>query len=57
MSLLDLSTGQIVRYVDGWMAPASVPAVTGGAVIDNEARDAVTQIVAALKIAGILPAV
>jgi hypothetical protein len=56
MSLLDLSTGQIVRYFDGWKAPVSIAALAGGAVIDSEARDAVAQIVAALKTAGILPA-
>ncbi|MEO5707816.1 MAG: DUF2793 domain-containing protein [Alteraurantiacibacter sp.] len=54
MSVLDLSTGQIVRYLDGWQVPAAVAAATGGSVIDSQARNAITQIVAALTTAGIL---
>lgn len=57
MSLLDLSNGQVRRYVNGWQAAPAVAAPTGGSVIDAEARAAVAGLIAALVSAGILPAV
>lgn len=56
MSLLDLSAHQVIRYADGWKVPNAVSGVTGGTVVDNEARSAITQIISALKTAGVIPA-
>lgn len=55
MSMLDLSNGQMRRYVDGWQAAAQVTAPNGGTVQDAEARTAITGLIAALVAAGILP--
>jgi hypothetical protein len=55
MSVLDLSTRQMRRYVDGWQVAAQVAAPSGGTVQDAEARTAITGLIAALVAAGILP--
>jgi Protein of unknown function (DUF2793) len=56
MRLLDKTTGQERRYHTAWQAPAKPTAPSGGATIDNEARGAINAIIAALVIAGIVPA-
>lgn len=55
MSLLVLSTGQMLRYRNGWQAASPVAAPVGGATIDAEARTAINALRAALVTAGILP--
>jgi len=57
MAVLDQSAGLIKRYVDGWVAAASVTEPSGGATVDSEARAAVSELVAALVAGGILPSV
>ncbi|HEY0958913.1 MAG TPA: DUF2793 domain-containing protein [Novosphingobium sp.] len=55
LRLLDRSTGQEWRYFGEWRA-AEIPAEPlGGLVVDAEARAAIQDIIAALKLAGILP--
>lgn len=56
MSVLDLSTGRTIRYVDGWQVPSAVSAASGGAVVDTQARTAIAQIITALTTAGVIPA-
>lgn len=56
LSVLDLSSGQMLRYLDGWQAAAPVATPTGGSVIDTQARAAVAGLITALVSAGILPA-
>jgi hypothetical protein len=54
LSVLDLSTGRTIRYVDGWQVPSAVSAVSGGTVVDTQARSAIAQIIAALTTAGVI---
>lgn len=56
MRLLDKSTGQERRYHTTWLAPAKPAAPSGGTTVDAEARTAINAIVAALVVAGIVPA-
>lgn len=54
MNVYDLSLGQI-RHFDGqWQLPISPTAPAGGAVVDNEARAAILQLVDALRLIGLL---
>jgi hypothetical protein len=55
MSVLDLSNGQVRRYVDGWQAAVAVAPPGGGTVVDTQAREAIVELIAALVSAGILP--
>jgi hypothetical protein len=55
MILLNKATGQQVRYLSGWQAPAKPALPIGGTNIDTEARAAIAAIVAALATAGIVP--
>ena len=54
MKVLNRSTGQFMVYRGGWNTAATPNLPTGGTTIDSEARAAINQIVAALKIAGVL---
>jgi len=57
VQLLNKATGQRISRIGGaWRAPSAPGAVTGGAVIDAEARAAITALIAALRSAGVLPA-
>ena len=54
MRLLDTTTGQEIRYRDGWQRPATPPAPAGGATVDSEARAAIAELVEVLIASGIL---
>ena len=54
LHLLDRSTGQDIRYLDGWQRPETPAAPTGGTTIDAEARAAIVALVEVLVAAGIL---
>ena len=54
LRLFNRASGQFVQYTGAWAAPSRPPATSGGAVIDAEARAAITALVAGLTIAGIL---
>jgi hypothetical protein len=56
MVLLNKSTGQQLRFVTAWLAPAKPALPSGGATIDAEARAAIGAIIASLVDAGIVPA-
>jgi hypothetical protein len=54
MRVLDRSTGQDIRYLDGWHRPAAPAEPAGGATVDSEARAAIAGLIAALVAGGIL---
>lgn len=56
MRLLNLATGQDMRYSGAWLAPARPAGPSGGTVVDSQARTAIDQIISALTSAGIVPA-
>lgn len=55
MRVFDRSTGCFWLYSSGWKIPSSISAPTGGSTVDSEARSAVSQLIVALRLAGILP--
>lgn len=55
MRLLDRSTGQDRRYLGGWKIAPEAGEPIGGSTVDAEARAAISQLIAALKVAGIYP--
>mgnify|MGYP001045982694 CR=1 FL=1 len=57
MRLLDRATGQERRYLGEWKFPSVPLEPYGGSVIDAEARAAISDIIGALRTAGILPIV
>ncbi|MGE3690509.1 MAG: DUF2793 domain-containing protein [Novosphingobium sp.] len=56
MRVLDRSTGQERFYRGGWQAPAVPATPSGGSTIDTEARTAIADLIAALRLAGVFPA-
>lgn len=56
LSLLNRATGQIIRYDEGWIAPAAPPVPSGGATVDAELRAAFSALLGALAAAGIFAA-
>lgn len=57
LSMLDRSTGQNLRYLDGWQAAEAPAAPTGGTTADTQARTAIVGLIDALRTAGVFPAV
>ncbi len=55
MRIYHRDTGQDWRFDDGWQIAAAPDLPAGGTVIDTEARDAIADIIAALRVAGIFP--
>ena len=56
MKLLNRASGQEIRYSGSWKSALRPNLPSGGAIIDAEARTALTAILAALTTAGIVPA-
>jgi Protein of unknown function (DUF2793) len=56
MAVLDRSSGQLRRFLDGWQIADEPVSPSGGSVIDVQAREAITGLIAAMRISGILPA-
>jgi hypothetical protein len=56
LAALNRTTGQIIRYAGGWLAPAAPSVPTGGAMPDAELRSAFAELIAALIDAGVFPA-
>ena len=54
IKILNRTTGQFMVYRGVWNSATTPNPPTGGATIDSEARATINQIVAALKIAGVL---
>lgn len=57
MSVFDISAACMARFDGAWQRASAIPGPAGGATEDAEARAAITQLVAALTGAGILPAI
>lgn len=55
MRILDRSTGQDLRYLAEWKLAEDFPEPSGGTSVDSEARVAIGSLIAALRVAGILP--
>ena len=56
MQVLNRSTGQVMLYSGGWAAAAAPASPAGGSTVDIEARAAIDDLIAALRLAGVLPA-
>lgn len=57
MRVIDRSTGQeLLHFSDQWHAGEIPAEPSGGSVVDAEARVAIQQIIAALRLNGVLPA-
>lgn len=54
LKLLNRTTGQELRYAGTWRAATKPTALSGGTVVDSEARTAIAAIIAALTTAGIV---
>lgn len=55
MQVLDLQAGQYRRYDGVWKAATSPSPPSGGTTIDTEARQALSSVINALRVAGIFP--
>lgn len=53
MAIVDLSDGSRLFYRDGWQRPLLPGPVSGGAVVDQGARDQIATVCAALRAAGL----
>lgn len=56
MQLFDRTAGQMTFYQDGWIYPLAPDSPAGGNVIDQEARNAIDQILSVLGSTGAIPA-
>ena len=56
MRVLNRATGQEIRFAGGWQLPTRPALPTGGQTVDEQARAAISAIVACLTEAGLLPA-
>jgi hypothetical protein len=55
MRILNRSTGQEFRFLGEWKIPAVPVEPTGGSVVDAEARAALGELIAALRVSGAFP--
>jgi hypothetical protein len=55
LRLLDRSTGQERRFFGDWRFPDDPVEPIGGSTVDAQARTAIAQVIAALRVSGILP--
>jgi hypothetical protein len=55
LRVLDRSTGQDRRFLGSWRIAEEPGEPIGGSVVDAEARTAISQLIAALRVAGIYP--
>ena len=56
VKVLNRTSGQEMRYFAGWKVAARPALPNGGKVVDTEARNTITTILAVLTTAGIVPA-
>ena len=55
MRVFDRSTGQERLFLGGWKIPEAVGEPIGGSTVDAQARTAIVQLIAALRVAGVFP--
>ncbi|XUU61651.1 DUF2793 domain-containing protein [Erythrobacter sp. HA6-11] len=55
MLVFDKSAGKFSRYDSEWNGANSIDVPQGGGVVDAEARTAIEELVAALRVLGVLP--
>ena len=55
MRVLDRSSGQEKRFLEGWKIPSVPLEPSGGSVVDAEARAALSELIAALRLSGVFP--
>lgn len=55
MQAYDLTLGQLLRFRAGWQKTLSVQEPIGGVTVDTQARAAVSELISALQVLGILP--
>lgn len=53
MRVLDRSSGQEIRYLEGWQRAEPPVEPTGGTIADAEARAAISELIEALRVAGV----
>ncbi len=56
MRIFERTTGRFVLYADGWRRAAAPPEPTGGTTVDQEARDTIATLIAALRSQGLFAA-
>lgn len=57
MRVLDRSTGQSRTFFGSWKIATAPQEPTGGSIVDSEARAALLELIGALRVAGVLPAI
>ena len=57
MRVFDRSVASFTHYDNGWQIPAEITEPTGGSTVDPQARTAISDLIAALRVAGIFPAI
>jgi hypothetical protein len=55
LRLLDRATGQERLFFGTWKNPAAATEPTGGSTVDAQARAAISQLIAALRVVGVFP--
>lgn len=55
MRVLNRATGQDMRFTGAWSAPGRPPEPVGGDTVDIQARAAISRLLNALSLAGVLP--
>jgi hypothetical protein len=55
LRILDRATGQTRIFTVAWKTPSQIAETSGGSVVDAEARGAIVQLIAALRVATVLP--
>lgn len=55
LRILDRSTGQERRFLGSWRIAEEPVEPIGGSIVDAEARAAISQLIGALRVAGIYP--
>jgi hypothetical protein len=53
MAIFDRSAGNSLRFSGGWQSAIEPDVPTGGGTVDNEARAAISSLIAALRTAGV----
>ena len=55
MRVFDQSAGRFIRYDGAWRSGAAIAVPSGGSTVDEEARNAISDLISALVEAGLVP--